>query len=260
MSSMPDGETRIRRACASCVPSAAVGILKIVVGNIAESPEEKKFRSLNPKREKIGLVWTSPECRAVLEACGFRISSAEDGGRLTLAMGKAETRAAKIASEALSTAAVHVPAPVASVQGGAGGVAGKQPVLHLLEDVQKASGTLEGHCIGNLWLITSGKFFEHWAAADKNKAKKTFLQRAGVIDDDGSESDASDDDEKVCPARVSSHSSSLTHSLTARRKFHGSNFASHGNTWVSPAQKIRCVCVTRSWHSFRPHVTDPRLL
>ena len=101
---------------------------------------------------------------------------------------------------------------MSSEHGGPGGVAGKELMLHLLEDVQTASGTLGDHCIGNLWLTKSGQFFEHWATADKNKAKKQFLQRAGVIDDDGSESDASDD-ETVCPARQSLITLTLSLSL-----------------------------------------------
>ena len=83
-------------------------------------------------------------------------------------------------------------------------------VLHLLEGVQTASGTLGGHCISNLWLTKSGKFLEQWDEKEKNEAKAAFTskQHAGVThaqdgeDGDLSESDASED-ETVCRAHLS---------------------------------------------------------
>ena len=91
---------------------------------------------------------------------------------------------------------------------------GAQSALTLLENVQAVSGNLGGRCVNIMWLTKPGKFFEHWTAAEKNEAKRTFQQLAGVIDEDDSESDASDD-ETVCPARLSSHT--LPHSLTHSR-------------------------------------------
>ena len=89
-------------------------------------------------------------------------------------------------------------------------------MLTLLENVQDVSGNLVGRYVNIMWLTKSGKFFEHWTAAEKNEAKRTFQQRAGVMDEDDSESDATDD-ETVCPARLSLITLRPPHSLTHSR-------------------------------------------
>ena len=55
---------------------------------------------LHTKREKIERVWSTPECRAVLEACGFKQSATEEG-RLEMAMGDEGARRARVAVDAL---------------------------------------------------------------------------------------------------------------------------------------------------------------
>ena len=84
--------------------------------------------------------------------------------------------------------------------GQAGGDAGD--VLRLLEEIHAASGDLVAHCIGNLCS----------SLRQRDDAKRTFRKHAGVIDDDGSESDETDD-ETVCRI-IYLLAHSLTHSLT----------------------------------------------
>lgn len=82
------------------LPAEDLDILRTIVTNVADHPTDRKFRRLNTNREKIGRLWASTECRAVLEACGFEESGGEKG-RLELAMGEAGTRAATIAKNTL---------------------------------------------------------------------------------------------------------------------------------------------------------------
>lgn len=101
----------IQKACAATKAGIARDLLRIVLTNCAESPQQRKFRSLNLKREKVRLIWSAPDCRGVLEACGFR-PSGDNSDRLELAMGDAGTRAATVAKEALDRLATAAePAP-----------------------------------------------------------------------------------------------------------------------------------------------------